>query len=359
MLLQLNKIFEKDYFFYFFIFLLAGLRVITSKVRACPSQFDCESYLAMIESIQYDPAIPGHHGMRVLPVLLARGIHVLGVDPTTAFQIVSGSFYILLGLAVYWVLRREKQAPWVAFAFSLLCLAPDQAMRISLQLVYQACDMMTYLFTLGILYSSFKRRVDFIFILSLLGILTRQNLFILGELSLIYCFTQRLSIKPIIYAFLLALGYFSLQVYYHATGIFGALLHPPEGYFTVSHLWHIVIESKVLALFVPLIPFLFFSSRALVQFFIRYWHAALYMMIVIGQPLLAYHLTGNNTQRLALQGVWVLFLACGLTWSKQTTKTTNIGLVLYSLGVYFIWRIPERLLFALGLSALRFVPKRL
>lgn len=342
---------------YFLIILLAGLRVVTSKVRACPPEFDCESYLAMMQSIQYDPAIPGHHGMRVLPVLLARAIHALGVSPTMAFQIVSGTFYILLGVAVYWVLRKEKQAPWVAFAFALICLAPHEAIRISLQLVYQACDMMTYLLTLGILYSSFKRQINGVFIFSLLGILTRQNLFILGELSLLYCFMQHRAVKPVVYSLLLGAGYGGLQYYYHATGVFSALLHPPAGYFTVPHLWHVLVDSKVLELFVAVIPFFFFSGRALIQFFRRYWHAGLYAIIVIGQPLLGYHLTGNNTQRLALQGVWVLFLACALTWPKQATKLQNIGLVLYAFGIYFIWRLPERLLFALGLSVLRFTQR--
>ncbi len=358
MLSRLNRFFEKDTPFYFTLFILAGLRVWTSKVKACPSQFDCESYLAMLQNIQFDPAIAGHHAMRVLPVLLVRAVHAFGISPTTSFQIVSGLSYCLLGLLVYWVLRREKQSTWVAFSFALICLAPHHAMRIPLQLVYQTCDMMTYLFTLGIVYASIKKRVEWVFILSLFGIVTRQNLFILGELSLLYCFFSNKQIKTIACAVFLMIAYFLLQTYYHATGVFVALLSPPAGYFTVSHLYQVLIESKIIDLFVPLIPFLFFSYQSLFHFFKKYWHLALYVMIVVGQPLLAFHMTGNNTQRLALQGVWVIYLACAFT-ARYSNKWITAGLVGYSLGIYFIWSMKIRWLLALGAVPFSFYPKRL
>lgn len=341
---QLSKLFAKDGVFYFVILLLASARVLTSRVRPCPQYFDCESYLSMLQHIGFDPAIPGHHAMRVLPALLARVFHQMGFSPTTSFQIVSGLSYCLLGVCVFWFLRKFKQSNWVAFAFALLCLAPHPAMRISLQLVYQSCDMMTYPITLGLIYCSFKNRVDGIFILTLLGILTRQNLFILGELSLLFCFCKELKIKTALYAIVLGIAYFSLQSYYNASGVFSALLHPPEGYFTVSHLSTIFIESKLIELVIPLIPFIIFSFRELIRFFIQYWHLAIYMAIVVGQPMLGYHLTGNNFQRLALQGVWVLFIACALTWPRYQSKERIIALIIYSLGMYFMWWLPERLI---------------
>lgn len=339
---RLSNIFAKESFFYFIILFLSAARVITSRVRECPQYFDCESYLAMMQSIQYDASIPGHHAMRVLPALLARAFHALGFSPTTAFQIVSGMSYCLLGIGVYWVLRKFKQAPWVALAFALLSLAPHHAMRISLQLVYQSCDMMTYVFTLGIIYCSLKKQVEGIFVLSLLGIFTRQNLFVLGELSLLYCFCKEMKIKTAGYAVLLGIGYAGLQIYYHASGVFSDLLNPPPGYFTFSHLFQIFIESGLIELVLPIVPFLLISFKSLCTFFKQYWHLAIYMAIVVGQPMLGYHLTGNNFQRLALQGVWVLFLACALTWPNQQSKEQTIALVLYSLAIYFIWGMPQR-----------------
>jgi hypothetical protein len=369
MLSPSSNLFTKDRFFYSVIFLLSAARVLTSKVRACPQYFDCESYLAMMQSIQYDPAIPGHHAMRVLPALFARGLNLLGFSPATSFQIISGASYCLLGVGVYWFVRQEKQAPWVALAFTLLCLAPHHAMRIPLQLVYQSCDMMTYLFTLAIIYCSLKNRLEGIFVLSLFGILTRQNVFVLGELSLLYCFCRELKLKTALYAVLLGAAYFSLQIYYHASGVFSDLLHPPEGYFTFSHLLHIFIESGLLELVLPIIPFLVLSFQPILLFFRKHWHLAIYGAIVVGQPLLGYHMTGNNFQRLALQGVWVLFLVCALTWpTSQQSKERTIALVLYSLAVYFMWGMPQRLvlvvLFSVVLLMSRyalfsFIPKRL
>lgn len=359
MLSRLNKFFARDSVFYVLILLIACGRVITAKVKACPRHFDCESYLAMANSIQFDPDIPGHHAMRILPSLLARGVHALGGDLTTAFQIVTGASFAILGMLVYWMLRREKKSPWVAFAFALICLAPHHAMNISLKLVYQACDMMTYPLTLLILYASFKRHINGVFFWGIFGILIRQNLFILSELSLLFCYTQKRRWKTIVWGLLLAVEYFSLQIYYEASGVFGQLLNPPEGYFTYTHIKHVILDSRVLELFVPLIPFIFFSFRALIKFFKENWHAFLYMCIVVGQPLLGYHLTGNNTQRLALQGVWVLFLACALTWPTARTKAATIALVLYALGIYFIWSVPQRLLPLMRLMPFGFIPQRL
>jgi hypothetical protein len=359
MLSRLNKLIARDSVFYVLILILASTRVISTKVKACPKHFDCESYLAMANSIQFDPAIAGHHAMRVLPSLLARGVHALGIDLTTAFQIVTGASFAILGMLVYWMLRRENKSPWVAFAFALICLAPHHAMNISLKLVYQACDMMTYPLTLLILYASFKKHNNGVFFWGIFGILTRQNLFILSELSLLYCYTQKRRVKTIVWGLLLAVEYFSLQVYYEATGVFTALLNPPAGFFTYSHIKHVILDSKVLELLVPLIPFIFFSFRALIKFFIENWHAFLYMCIVVGQPLLGYHLTGNNTQRIALQGVWVLFLACALTWPTVRTRAATVALVLYSLGIYFIWSMPQRLLSLMRHMPFGFVPQRL
>jgi hypothetical protein len=104
-------------------------------------------------------------------------------------------------------------------------------------------------------------------------------------------------------------------------------------------------DSQILELFIPIIPFVIVSFKSLVQFFLRYWHIALYMGIVIGQPLLGYHLTGFNLPRLALQGVWILFLAAAMVSKdlRWTPKLTAI-FVLYSLVMFFTWGLNQKLL---------------
>lgn len=343
---------NKEIYYYSFILFLTGLRVLTSKVRACPEHFDCESYLAMAGDLVYvGHDIPGHHAMRIVPTMLVRGLHALGFEFSMAFQILSGGAYCLLGVLLYWILKREQLSSRVALAFTLLCLAPHHAMRIPLQLVYQSCDMLTYPLTLWILYCSFKRSAYAIFGWSVLGIFVRQNLFILGELSLFYCFSKitkwhkRASIAMLM--LLLASVYIAWQRYCQAFGIMAELLHPPAGYFTASHFWMIAKDSKIYELFVPIVPFLIVQRRRLIQFFMQYWHVVLYAGIVVGQPWVGYHLTGNNFQRLALQGVWVIFLSLAFSWPRQSSPKAEKMLLLYTMAVYFIWSIRTRMLMAL------------
>ncbi|MCS5712300.1 hypothetical protein [Candidatus Berkiella aquae] len=330
--------------YYFLLILLAGLRVIITQPKGCPAFFDCNSYLAMMQSIAYDPNIAGHHAMRVLPVLLANGLSYLGFSDEMAFRILSGGGYVAFGVLLFWFFQKCSLKSWVAFGFTLLCLAANEAIRIPLVLVYQTCDMFTYLFIILMFYCSLTRQTTSLFVLSMLSILTRQNLLILGVASLLYCYSQTKQRRVFFYTAVLITAYSFLQSYYHATSTFTALLQPPAGFFTFSHLWFVVIDSKVLELFVPLLPFLLLYAKSMIQLMLRYWHLTLYMAITIGQPFLGYHMTGNNFARIALQGVIGLYLLAGMASAQYQWSKAQIMLFLgYALLIYTTWGITYRL----------------
>lgn len=334
-----------------FILLLAVVRVLASRVLPCPEQFDCNAYLQMVDSWGYQSEVQGHHAMRILPPMIVNLLTVFGLTKTQGFYLLSGLGYCLFGGAVYLFLIWQKINRLVALSIALLCLAPHPAMRIPLQLVYQSCDMLVYPWVLGMLVLSLQQKPKTLFIFSLLGILIRQNLFVLGVLSLLYCAGKKFHWAYVLYLFGLIAAYAVLQNYYHANDTFVQLLSPPEGYFKPSHLWWVLWDSRILELILPILPLLLIHAKSLFHWCLKYWHLTLYMAITVGQPFLAYHMTGNNFPRLALQGAWLWYLALGFVFAKQLqTKFLLTLLLIYSLSIYFTWGINPRVYLMLGYS---------
>lgn len=349
-----------DTVFYGMIFGLTLLRALTSKILPCPTDFDCNSYIQMANSIAYDANILPHHAMRILPALSVQFLTMLGMSMVNAFRLLSDGSYVIFGGLVFWVLRQYRINSWVAFGFTLLCLAPHHAMRIPLQNVYQTCDIMTYPLSLMMLYFSLQKRIRWVFSLALLGILVRQNLLVLGEFSLLYCFLQSKKLRDLLYIIMLTAAYLLLQAYYHASSIVSHHMVPSADFFSISHILWIIEDSKLLHIIIPIVPFLVIYFKSILLFFCRYWHLGLYVGAVIGQPFLAYHMTGNNFQRLALQGLWLVFFAIGLLakdfkWPKSVVTL----FVIYALSVYFSWGIPQRfwimVFFSVGALLLAFI----
>lgn len=346
MLWQLNDLYFKksgDKSFYAILLFLTLARVLSTTTRPCLPDFDCNAYIQMASNFRYDPQILGHHAMRVLPSFIAGGLHEFGLSLALSFQLLSGSLYILFGVLTFWVLRRCKIQPWIAFSFTLLCLATHHAMRIPLQNVYQACDMMTYPLSLLIIYCSFHRQVHALLLLTLISIVTKQNVFILGFLSLFYCLIQGRKVTSALYIIVVLSLYTMWQNYYHAGALLASHFDRLKDFLSVSHLIWVVNDSALWELFLPIFPLLIIYFKELVVFMLRYWHISLYLAIAIGQPLMAYHLTGNNFPRLALQGVWIIYLSLGIiSLKKQWPNKSVILLVIYSLSIYFIWSVQQR-----------------
>ncbi|MGE3319003.1 MAG: hypothetical protein AB7I18_06870 [Candidatus Berkiella sp.] len=317
----------------------------------------------MAESIFYTPDVAGHHAMRVLPSLIAGMLERFGLPLELAFRLLSVTGYMAFGMITFWFLRRVNLKPILALSFTLLCLAAHPIIIMPLKLVYQSCDMWTYPLIVFMVYCSMLQRTKTLLLLSLVGILVRQNLFILGECSLLYCYVQSKQTRQLLYAGTLAVCYGMLQSYYHATSTFSALLQPPEGYFTPSHLWFVLTDSKILELFIPLLPLLVLLAKPMIQALWRYWHMTLYIAITAGQPLLAYHMTGNNLTRLSLQGIICLYLIAGWVSAKyQWTQKQEWLLLAYAGAMYITWGIPNRFMmmvaFAVILAVMMFKERR-
>jgi hypothetical protein len=114
----------KDRYFYLALIGLTLARVLTSKIQACPQDFDCNAYIQMTQSIKFDSHILPHHAMRILPSLMARVLIDLGFSLEGAFRILAGATYVLFSGICFWVLRQFRVQSILAFAFTLLCLAP-------------------------------------------------------------------------------------------------------------------------------------------------------------------------------------------------------------------------------------------
>ena len=327
------------------IFVSTLLLVILSRTRGCPQDFDCNSYIAMASSITYDPAIAGHHAMRMLPSILAGALTQLGIPLELAFHLLSGGLYIAFGLLTFWFFTKFTLTPVKALAFTFLCLGAHYAIKIPLQIVYQTCDMMTYPLALLLIYCSIRKQTTGLIVFAFISLMVRQNLFILGELSLLYCFLQTKQTRMLVSAGLLAAGYITLQNYFHANSTFAALLQPPADFFTKEHLWFVLTDSKILELIIPLVPLLVFYAKPMIMTLIRYWHIALYIAITAGQPFLGYHMTGANLPRLALQGVICLYFLAGLVSVKQKWSAQQVWLFLiYAVAMYITWGIHNRLI---------------
>ncbi|MGD9591133.1 MAG: hypothetical protein AB7V32_01265 [Candidatus Berkiella sp.] len=337
---------------YFLIFALALLRALTSRILPCLPDFDCNAYIQMANTIAYDPTILPHHAMRVLPSIMAHGLHMMGLSLESAFRVLSDGTYVLFGGLTFWVLRQFKVNTLIAFSITLLCLAPHHAMRIPLQNVYQLCDIMTYPIALMLIYFSINLNSRWVFLLAIIGLLTKQTVFGLGGLSLLYCFSQTRKIEDVFYMVILGVSYLALSQHYHAFDIVTHHLLPNSEFFSVSHLWWVLQDSKLIELFIPILPFVVIYFKQIVQFLIRYWHVAGYMAVIIGQPFVAYHLTGNNFARLALQGGWILYFIIGLSISKrlQDNQKFQILFALYTLAIYFTWGVSQRLVYMMAFT---------
>ncbi len=360
MLLLLNKVknitrhysLRPNPYHYGLIVFLTTLRVLTSRVIECPIDFDCNAYIAMVNHWGYNPEVLGHHAMRVLPSILVWGITHLGASIALGFHILSGITYVLLGCLLYYFFSSQKNLkPILCLSFSLLALAPHEAMRISLQLIYQSCDMLVYPLSLLLVIFSLQERTFWVFFLSIVSIFVRQNVFVLGVLSLLYCSKGKFTWQNILALAIVISLYSVSQMYYQATSTFVDVLSRPEHYFTLKHLTWIVVDSKIFELFVPILPFLIIYFKPLAKLAWQYWHITLYICITVGQPFLAYHLTGNNFARLALQGFWLLYIAVALVWRKDFQHKYIVGMMLiYSSAVYFTWGIKQRVWMLMALS---------
>lgn len=356
-LLQLSEKF-KDWHCAFGIFALSFLRVITTRVQECPQNFDCNSYIDMMSQWWVAGEIPGHHAMRILPSMLARIVHELGLSVAHSFQVISGGAYVGFGLLSFYVLIKLNVDKILAFSGALLCISFHEGLRVSLVNPYQACDALVYPMILLMFYATYKNNIFYVFILSVLGVFVRQNIVIFALLCFSKIFFQNYqcsfessrqkSLITFTLLFLTTTLYIANQTYFQATGVFLALLSPPNGWFDFAYWGWTLIDSQLINILFPIVPLLLICWRESIKFLKENWHILLYGLIVVGQPTLGYYLTGNNYPRLACQGIFLLAFMVPIVFQRQSqTKYAN-GLVLYALLTFSTWGILQRAVFLLA-----------
>ena len=317
--------------------------------QGCPVDWDCNTYIKMVDSIAYDPSVLPHYTMRILPILVVRVfIDVLGLNIEQGFSLLSGLSYLIFSLGFYFVLNKitsaKAESKIFTLSFTLLTMASHHAMIQALVNVYQSTDALTYPFILFMFYFTYyKKQFHWVFILTLLGLITRQNLFFMGELCLIYGLVTHKKIINLVYIGIAILAYQFLVKYYHASGMLLASITPVKNFFTLEHLLLVIQDSGLLNLIIPILPITLFVIKDAIKFYFKNWYLLLYTAITVGQPFLSYHLTGTNFERIAMQGIWPLYLISGFLFYKkylQSKKNTFISgiLFLYACSLLFIMK---------------------
>lgn len=311
--------------------------------QGCPTYWDCNAYIKMVSSVAYTPDVLPHYSMRILPAVIVKiFVYIFGLSIEKSFNLLSGLSYLIFSLGFYFILNKivkfktEPKAKFKAFILSitLLTIASHHAMIQALVNVYQSTDALTYPFVLFMFYFTYyKKQFHWVFVLTIFGLITRQNLFFMGELCLIYGLISHKKIINLFYIGIAALVYQLLVQYYHAGGMLLATITPVKDFFNLSHILFVIQDSGLLNLIIPVLPITLFVIKDVINFYFKNWYLLLYTGITVGQPFLAYHLTGNNFERIAMQGIWPLYLISGFLFYKkflQNPKNYLISAILFS-----------------------------
>lgn len=321
--------------------------------QGCPVNWDCNAYITMVNSITYNSDLLPHHAMRILPSLIVKVFtNVFGLNTEQGFNLLSGLSYLLFSLGFYYVLNKmiafkselKPASKLFTLAITFTIMASHHAVIQALVNVYQSTDALTYPFVLFMFYFTYcKKQFHWVFILTIFGLITRQNLFFMGELCLIYGLISHKKIVNLVYIGIAALAYQLLVQYYHAGGILLASITPLKDFFNLNHILFVIQDSGLLNLIIPILPITLFVIKDSVKFYFKNWYFLLYAAITVGQPFLSYHLTGNNFERIAMQGIWPLYLVSGLLFYKKflknrKNKTISVILFLYACAMLIVMK---------------------
>lgn len=326
------------------IFIIASVclgYIFLAPSQGCPVNWDCNAYIKMVDSILYDTGILPHHAMRILPSLIVSFlVKILPLNIENGFKLLSGLSYLTFSLSFYVILNKiinshHPLSKIYTLSITFSCMACHHAMIQALVNVYQVTDALTYPIVLFMFYFTYyKKQFHWVFILTLIGLVTRQNLFFMGELCLLFGFFHHKKIINLIYILFSALSYSVLTQYYHAHGMLISTITPIPNFFTLEHIFFVIQDSGVLNLVISILPLALFIIKDLVLFYIKNWYLLIYSAITIGQPFLAYHLTGVNFERIAMQGIWPLYLVIGILFYEKYLENKNHTLISIMLFLY-------------------------
>lgn len=313
--------------------------------QGCLKNFDCESYIAMVKHPTYDPSIPGHHAMRVLPSLLVRFLSGFGIAIDQSFKLLANTTFLILAGTLFYFLRRvnkQNNALPAIVGLTMLLLVPHHIMLYPLINSYQLNDILVYPLMLAILYFRLENKVLPIIAILIAGLFIRQNLFVLGFFTLLHfsIFQKQHRAYSIAAFFILVAGYYGLIHYYHAHAVMKMIMFPDKTHFLLT-LYNNILASKVWTLVLPVIPFMIILWRELFRFYVKHLDLLLYSLAIVGQSILAYQAVGSNFERVALQGAWLGYLIIALLLAKKLSHYhTRASLLVFGYGIALLAIIP-------------------
>jgi hypothetical protein len=309
-----------------------ALEVLRAKWKVCLPEGDCESYIAMVSHWGYSADILPHHAMRILPSILVSLLTGLGISTHFGFWLLSTASFVLFAFGFYKLLANEQKASLLPLGLTFLVLSAHWAMTYSLSNFYQATDALTYPLGLLMFWQLSQHKSTQLFLTGLLGCLVRQNLFVMGFLGLLQIFTRTRRASDLLKCLGLGVGYMLVTRYYQASGALAAHLIPPASYLSPSVLWSVWQASDLTWLLMPCLPLLLINLKGVVAFFKRYPAVLFYGLIVTAQPFIAFEMTGQaNFVRIAMQGVWPLYLAASYAvMSTVLSRSQQLFVFMYS-----------------------------
>lgn len=274
-----------------------------------------------------------HHAQRIFPsVLVWVLISLTPISITLAFCLLSWiSFLATLQLA-YWILRGLRVSPGIGFG-SVIFLTAHWPIRYALSIPFQACDAFVYPLTLLTAVALLKNKLNWFLFLGVIGVLTRQNLFVLCGTGCCYLLFSRKEYKAFLYGSVF-IAVFFVSSYYAGGGAFSSLRHHTVSNFSLDGILLGLLETQVIFLLSPFFFLLLFPQ--IYKILLEYWWLTLCAMITILQPLTNYLITDlDNTQRISYQGLWLFVLASAI-FLNFVVKSRRV--VLFYMSLPFIAR---------------------
>ena len=144
----------------FLLPILFGSLIIFLTPRESPLFADGESYILMAENLSLaKDTVSNHFLQRLLPTFIVSIFSdVFSVPIPRSFSHVSSIMFLILTTYLYTFLKRELKDLVVSFSFTVILLTAFWPITYNLLNVYQLCDLMTYLFVLGMLISYMDRK---------------------------------------------------------------------------------------------------------------------------------------------------------------------------------------------------------
>ena len=294
--------------------LLAGILYQAHPWWKPPPHFDAYGYIAMAKDPFHAKGVVLRMQQRLTSALLVHVVSRCGaLEIPQAFRVTTNVGFLVFAALLFRLLfvRTGRDGP-VSAAFCLLLLLSSWVITYNLIMVYQVCDMLTYVWTMLIILTLLRDDSRLFWLVSLPALFTRQNLAVLVLVGAVFHAFRWIRKRPMRHSLVVEIGAVAVVMLGAAVLAWahrGTLvwLLQSDG----PSLKAMVVDAGKLSL--PFTGVLILRWRAVLAFFARYWPLAIFCAISIYQPHSGFYGTRpDNALRLSMQGVWVLNLAACL-----------------------------------------------